>query len=88
MVDYQERARAAKDPELERILEHHAREEAEHAVYLIDWLRRNDSVFGEQFERLVLSKGEASEHLEAPAIRELVLEPKPIPLKDLGVPHA
>ena len=47
---YQERIDATQNNELRRILEHNRDEEKEHAAMLIEWLRKNDSVFDRQFE--------------------------------------
>jgi ferritin-like protein len=42
---YQQRIDATDDPELRAILEHNRDEEKEHAMMLLEWLRRNDEVF-------------------------------------------
>jgi ferritin-like protein len=42
---YQQRADATEDPELRRILEHNRDEEKEHAMMLLEWIRRHDVVF-------------------------------------------
>ncbi len=42
---YQQRADAAEDPELREILEHNRDEEKEHAMMLLEWIRRHDVVF-------------------------------------------
>jgi ferritin-like protein len=42
---YQQRADATADPELRRILEHNRDEEKEHAMMLLEWIRRNDVAF-------------------------------------------
>ena len=47
---YQQRADATRDPELRRILEHNRDEEKEHAVMLLEWIRRNDPAFARQLE--------------------------------------
>ncbi len=39
---YQQRADATEDPELRAILEHNRDEEKEHAMMLLEWLRRHD----------------------------------------------
>ena len=39
---YNQRAHATDDAELAAILEHHRDEEKEHAVMLLEWLRRRD----------------------------------------------
>ena len=47
---YQERVDLTKDTELKHILEHNRDEEKEHAAMLIEWLRKNDSIFDKKFE--------------------------------------
>jgi ferritin-like protein len=42
---YQQRADACEDPELRQILEHNRDEEKEHAMMLLEWIRRRDVVF-------------------------------------------
>ena len=42
---YQQRADAAEDPELKEVLAHNRDEEKEHAMMLLEWLRRKDLVF-------------------------------------------
>jgi ferritin-like protein len=42
---YQQRADACEDPELREILEHNRDEEKEHAMMLLEWIRRRDVVF-------------------------------------------
>jgi len=42
---YQQRFDAAEDPELKQILAHNRDEEKEHAMMLLEWLRRRDVVF-------------------------------------------
>jgi len=46
---YQERIDATKNEELKKILAHNRDEEKEHAAMLIEWLRKNDSVFDKEF---------------------------------------
>lgn len=38
---YNQRAQTVKDPELKKILEHNRDEEKEHAIMLLEWLRRH-----------------------------------------------
>ena len=47
---YQQRADAAEDPELRGILEHNRDEEKEHAMMLLEWIRRHDVVFARQMK--------------------------------------
>lgn len=42
---YQQRVDAAEDPELKRVLAHNRDEEKEHAMMLLEWIRRRDVVF-------------------------------------------
>ncbi len=42
---YQQRADATEDPELREILEHNRDEEKEHAMMLLEWIRRRDVAF-------------------------------------------
>jgi ferritin-like protein len=42
---YQQRADATEDPELREILQHNRDEEKEHAMMLLEWIRRHDVVF-------------------------------------------
>jgi ferritin-like protein len=42
---YQQRVDATADPELREILAHNRDEEKEHAMMLLEWLRRRDVVF-------------------------------------------
>ena len=42
---YQQRVDATQDPELKRILAHNRDEEKEHAMMLLEWIRRRDVVF-------------------------------------------
>ncbi len=42
---YQQRVDATEDPELREILEHNRDEEKEHAMMLLEWIRRHDVAF-------------------------------------------
>ncbi len=42
---YQQRVDATEDPELRGILEHNRDEEKEHAMMLLEWIRRHDVAF-------------------------------------------
>lgn len=63
---YQQRIDATHDPELKRILAHNRDEEKEHAMMLLEWLRRRDVVFARQVK---LQVGHAG-----PIVREEELE--------------
>ncbi len=45
---YQQRIDVIEDAELKSILEHNRDEEKEHAVMLLEWIRRNDPAFARQ----------------------------------------
>ncbi|MDI6747329.1 MAG: ferritin [Rhodocyclaceae bacterium] len=47
---YNQRADVCKDRELKAILEHNRDEEKEHAAMLMEWIRRKDGRFSEQFK--------------------------------------
>jgi hypothetical protein len=47
---YQQRIDATEDPELRRILEHNRDEEKEHAVMVLEWIRRRDVAFARQLK--------------------------------------
>lgn len=47
---YEERFQASNDEELKKTLAHNRDEEKEHAVMLIEYLRKNDATFNKKFE--------------------------------------
>jgi uncharacterized protein len=54
---YRQRAAATKDPELKAILDHHQREELEHAMMLIEYMRRKDRDVDTQLREYVFKQG-------------------------------
>ncbi len=54
---YDQRAAAATDPELVKILEHNRDEEKEHAAMVLEWLRRNDPVMDRELRTYLFSEG-------------------------------
>ncbi len=50
---YNQRVEAAEDPELRRILAHNRDEEKEHAMMLLEWIRRHDVAFARQIKMQV-----------------------------------
>lgn len=54
---YNQRADACQDEELKAILIHNRNEEAEHAVMIIEWLRRKDAVFAKQLKDRLYREG-------------------------------
>ena len=55
---YRQRADAAEDDNLRKILEHNMNEEKEHAAMLIEWIRQNDYEFAEEVSEYVGSEAE------------------------------
>ena len=47
---YNQRVDACKDAELRAILVHNRDEEKEHAAMVLEWIRRNDSVFDRELK--------------------------------------
>jgi ferritin-like protein len=47
---YNQRADAAKDPELKAILQHNRDEEKEHAAMVLEWIRRKDPAFSKELK--------------------------------------
>lgn len=53
---YNQRVDACKDQNLKEILEHNRDEEKEHAVMLLEWIRRNDPVFSAQMKEYLFTE--------------------------------
>jgi uncharacterized protein len=58
---YQQRAGATQDPELRAILEHNRDEETEHAMMVLEWIRRNNPVFEKNVEMYLSKTGPITE---------------------------
>jgi ferritin-like protein len=54
---YQQRVDVTEDPELKAILEHNRDEEKEHAVMVIEWIRRHDPAFDRQLAMRLRKEG-------------------------------
>lgn len=54
---YNQRAEACTDPELKKILEHNRDEEIEHAVMVLEWMRRNNKVFDKELRERLFKDG-------------------------------
>jgi uncharacterized protein len=54
---YNQRAHATDDADLTAILEHHRDEEKEHAVRLLEWLRRRDSALDRHMKTYLFTEG-------------------------------
>ncbi|HYD41600.1 MAG TPA: ferritin-like domain-containing protein [Anaeromyxobacter sp.] len=61
---YQQRIDATRDPELKQILAHNRDEEKEHAMMLLEWLRRKDLGFARQLKLHVGKSGRIAEEEE------------------------
>jgi len=53
---YNQRAAVAKDPSIKEIMEHNRDEEIEHAVMLIEWLRRNMNGWDEELRSYLFTE--------------------------------
>jgi len=58
---YQQRAGACSDPELRAVLTHNKNEEIEHAMMVLEWLRRNHPVFAANIATYLDSTGAITE---------------------------
>jgi uncharacterized protein len=58
---YNQRAHATDDTELAAILEHHRDEEKEHAVMLLEWLRRHDPALDRHLRTYLFADGAITE---------------------------
>src|SRR5262245_20529233 len=58
---YDQRVQAATDDELRAILAHNRDEEKEHAMMVLEWLRRRDAVLDEHMRTYLFSKGSVLE---------------------------
>lgn len=62
---YQQRAEACTDDELRAVLLHNKEEEIEHAMMVLEWLRRNDPVFAANVALYLNAQGPITEIEEA-----------------------
>jgi hypothetical protein len=58
---YQQRAAATANPELQAILEHNRDEEKEHAMMLLEWIRRNVDGYDEKMRTYLFTKAPITE---------------------------
>ena len=58
---YQQRAEACTDEELRAVLLHNKNEEIEHAIMVLEWLRRNDAVFAKNIGMYLGASGPITE---------------------------
>ena len=54
---YNQRAEACSDPDLRAVLTHNKNEEIEHAMMLLEWIRRHSRVFDANIGTYLLSAG-------------------------------
>jgi uncharacterized protein len=62
---YNQRADAARDPELAAILVHNGNEEKEHAAMALEWLRRRDPVLDQHLRTYLFTDGSIIEEEHA-----------------------
>lgn len=55
---YDERADATKDKGLKHVMEHNRDDEKEHAVLLLEWIRRHDKKMDKELKEILFSKKE------------------------------
>jgi ferritin-like protein len=55
---YEQRIEGADDPGLAAILRHNSDEEKEHAVMVLEWLRRRDAVLDHNLRRFLFTEGD------------------------------
>lgn len=58
---YHQRAQTVTDPELKKILEHNRDEEKEHAVMLLEWLRRNMDGWDKELKEYIFTTAPITE---------------------------
>ena len=58
MMFYDERADATKDKDLRSVMEHNRDDEKEHAVLLLEWIRRHDKKMDKELQEILFSKKE------------------------------
>jgi ferritin-like protein len=54
---YNQRAKAAVDPDLRAVLEHNRDEEKEHAAMALEWIRRSDPTFARHLKTFLFTSG-------------------------------
>ncbi len=64
---YNQRAEACTDDELRSVLTHNKNEEIEHAMMVLEWIRRNNPVFEKNIKTYIGSVGAITE-VEAQAV--------------------
>ena len=59
---YQQRADDCEDEALKEILLHNMREEMEHAVMVLEWMRRNNEDFAAMLKDYLYTEGDIAHH--------------------------
>ncbi len=59
---YNQRIDAATDPELKQILKHNRDEEKEHAVMVLEWIRRHDDKMDKELRARLFREGPITDH--------------------------
>jgi ferritin-like protein len=59
---YNQRVDVCSDPELKRILEHNRDEEKEHAVMVLEWIRRQDPKMDHELRERLFKAGDIAAH--------------------------
>lgn len=75
---YAQRAEATANAELKAILLHNRREEIEHAMMVLEWLRRTDATFADNIATYLNSSGPITEVEAAATAGEGGAEAKPV----------
>lgn len=59
---YNQRVDACTDPELKKILAHNRDEEKEHAVMVLEWIRRRDTKMDHELKERLFKTGPITDH--------------------------
>ena len=82
---YQQRAEACSDDELRSVLTHNKNEEIEHAMMVLEWIRRQQPVFDKNMNTYLRSVGPITE-VEAQAVADSATStPAGAPSTSLGI---
>ena len=82
---YQQRAEACSDDELRSVLTHNKNEEIEHAMMVLEWIRRQQPVFDKNMNTYLRSVGPITE-VEAQAVADgATSTPAGSPSTSLGI---
>lgn len=82
---YQQRVDATKDPELKAILGHNRDEEIEHAMMVLEWIRRRHPKFDEHAKTYLFTQGPITEIEKAEKAGGGGGDAAPVPRSGLGI---